>query len=45
MCCPVDTYGPDTAGDLRPECSCGDGCGCMCLNCDCAGWGEEYDDE
>jgi hypothetical protein len=35
-CCPRETI-PDS-------CSCLEGCECMCLDCDCTGWGEEYDD-
>ena len=35
-CCPRQTI-PDS-------CSCLEGCECMCLDCDCANWGEEYDD-
>lgn len=45
QCCPMDTYDTDSAGDLRPVCTCDDGCGCMCANCTCASWGEEYDDD
>jgi hypothetical protein len=45
QCCPMDTYGTDTEGNLRAECTCDDGCDCMCLGCICASWGEECDDE
>lgn len=36
-CCPRQTI-PDS-------CSCLEDCGCMCLDCDCTGWGEEYEDD
>lgn len=35
QCCPMDTYGTDSAGDLRPVCTCDDGCPCFCLGCRC----------
>jgi hypothetical protein len=35
-CCPRETI-PDS-------CSCLEDCPCMCLDCDCANWGEEYED-
>lgn len=35
QCCPMDTYDTDSAGMLRPVCSCGDGCDCLCLGCLC----------
>ena len=34
-CCPRETI-PDS-------CSCLENCQCMCTDCDCTGWGEEYD--
>jgi hypothetical protein len=35
-CCPRQTI-PDS-------CSCLEDCECMCLDCDCTGWGEEYEE-
>lgn len=42
QCCPMDTYDTDSAGDLRPVCTCEDGCNCTCTGCRCA-WGWEDD--
>jgi len=44
QCCPMDTYDTDSAGDLRPVCTCGDDCPCMCLSCMCDKWGDEDDE-
>ncbi len=44
QCCPIDTYDTDSAGDLRPVCTCDDGCSCWCTGCRCArGWDHEDD--
>lgn len=42
QCCPMDTYGTDSAGDLRAVCTCDDGCGCWCTDCVCSrGWDDD----
>jgi hypothetical protein len=45
QCCPMDTYGTDSAGNLRPECTCSDGCECLCSGCICrtveSGWDDD----
>jgi hypothetical protein len=41
----MDTYDTDSAGNLRPVCTCYVDCGCTCLDCVCDAWGEEYDDD
>lgn len=44
QCCPMDTYGTDSAGDLRPVCTCWEGCECMCADCRCChNWGDDDD--
>jgi hypothetical protein len=44
QCCPADTYDTDSAGDLRPTCSCDGDCGCLCDDCRCRSrWGEDDD--
>jgi hypothetical protein len=35
QCCPADTYDTDSAGNLRPACTCDDRCPCVCLGCAC----------
>lgn len=40
----MGTYGTDSGGYPRAVCSCRENCDCMCPNCDCTGWGEEYDE-
>lgn len=44
QCCPMDTYDTDSAGDLRPVCTCLDGCLCMCRECGCP-QPDDYDDQ
>ena len=44
QCCPMDTYDTDSAGDLRPVCTCGDDCPCMCLSCICDKRGDGDDE-
>jgi hypothetical protein len=42
QCCPMDTYDTDSAGHLRPMCTCDDGCDCTCTDCVCA---RRWDDD
>lgn len=43
QCCPMDTYGTDSAGNLRAVCSCGDDCDCRCPGCLCGTDDDEED--
>jgi hypothetical protein len=45
QCCPMDTYGTDTEGNLRAECSCDGDCDCTCLGCACRSKGWDGNDD